>query len=488
MPLQRIVVGLRPAPVHAGTGHSSLKIATCGWACLVLLASLLWQAKAAAAAHRPVVEVEEQVYACQPSNNGSGPLWCAGSTCLVRSGDTVFASGCETIPGAQPLNNVRWTLWKRGPGGWELQRADPTGRTREPSPLAVFSDGRLLLSANPTLAPPEKRAGPARPEILEFKAADPTGPFQTLRPEWNGTPAFTEHSYRSFAADGPGRELILFQNIGYTHSEWALLSADGRWSARGRLTWPWGAEYDKPQPIRVCYPTVMLRGRAVHFCGVSDIVEPYARWRQYKEKLTGQHWDYDFRRLFYTWSDDVSSGKFHDWVEIASRDKTCGWIMPCDLWLDPAGVVHLLWTERAIDTRLRKEFFPEARQSAALCYGRVSQGKLVSRRAIVEAVEGRSRETPEWGRFQITPDGRLFVVGYVDGHSDDGKPLAENRLWELGADGSLGPSCRLPMKFPLAKYFTATVRGGSAPSTTLDLLGTSSAAPATIRYARVRLW
>jgi len=456
------------------------------------------QTKALAAEHQPIVEVEDEVYPYKPSNNGSGPLWCSGSTCLVRWGDTVFASGCETLPTAQPLNNVRWTLWKRGSlpggkGGWELERADPAGRTREPSPLAILGDGRLLLSANPTRTAAKQYAGPARPEVLQFQAADPQGPFQTLLPEWNGTPAFSEHSYRSFAADGPGRELILFQNIGYTHAEWSFLSADGRWSARGRLTWPWGAEYDKPQPIRVCYPTVMLRGRAVHFCGVSDIVEPNVKWREFKEKLTQRHWDYDFRRLFYTWSDDITTGKFHDWVEIASRDKTCGWIMPCDLWLDPAGVVHLLWTDRAIDTRLRREFFPEAKPTVALRYGRVSRGKLVSQQAIVEAVEGGAQETAQWGRFQVAPDGRLFVVGYVDGRSivnstGAGKPLAENRLWEVGPEGRLGRVYRLPMKYPLGRYFTATVRGGSAPSTTLDMLGTSSSAPGSMRYARVRLW
>ena len=77
--------------------------------------------------------------------------------------------------------------------------------------------------------------------------------------------------------------------------------------------------------------TWRLRGRQVHFCGVSDIEEPYAKWRDYKLKLTGQKWDYDFRRLFYTWTDDITTGKFQPWVEIASRDKTCGWIDPGDL-------------------------------------------------------------------------------------------------------------------------------------------------------------
>ena len=69
--------------------------------------------------------------------------------------------------------------------------------------------------------------------------------------------------------------------------------AAGKWSAQGKLAWPWGAEYDQPQPIRVCYPNVALRNRALYFCGVSDIVEPYQSWRQYKKQLTGREWDYD---------------------------------------------------------------------------------------------------------------------------------------------------------------------------------------------------
>src|SRR5438132_9136305 len=69
--------------------------------------------------------------------------------------------------------------------------------------------------------------------------------------------------------------------------------AAGKWSAQGKLAWPWGAEYDQPQPIRVCYPNVALRNRALYFCGVSDIVEPYQSWRQDKKQLTGREWDYD---------------------------------------------------------------------------------------------------------------------------------------------------------------------------------------------------
>ena len=33
----------------------------------------------------PVVEIEEDVYSYTNANNGAGPMWCSGSTSLVRS-------------------------------------------------------------------------------------------------------------------------------------------------------------------------------------------------------------------------------------------------------------------------------------------------------------------------------------------------------------------------------------------------------------------
>lgn len=182
---------------------------------------------------QPVVEAEEDVYNFAPANNGAGPMWCSGSTCLVRIGDDVFASGLETLKDAKPLNNCRWTLYQRTAAGWQLVQADPAGRTREPCPLVTLGGGNLLLSANPTLvADRNAYNGPAHPEILRFSAKDPKAPFETILPVWDGQPQFTEHSYRSFATDSSSGGLILFQNIGYTHTEWAFRDGDGRWAAR----------------------------------------------------------------------------------------------------------------------------------------------------------------------------------------------------------------------------------------------------------------
>jgi hypothetical protein len=444
-------------------------------------------ADAPPARFNPMVEIEEDVYVYEPADNGAGPMWCHGSTCLVRVGDRVFASGLETLKDVKPLNNCRWTLFQRSDRGWSQVRADDSGRTREPSPLAAFPDGRLLLSANPTLVTdPEVYAGPARPEILLFSTQEPTRAPERILPQWSGSPPFTEHSYRSLAADGSRGEFILFQNVGYTHAEWTFRDQDDRWF-NGQLLWPDGADYPKPKPIRICYPNVMLLNRAVFFCGVSDIMEPYPEWRAFKRQLTGREWDYDFRRLFFTWTPDVTTSPFRPWIEIASRDETAGRIMPGDLWVGPDRRVHIVWTEQAIDERLRETFFPEAAQSHAIHYAIVQDDTVVARHTIAIAEEGGSREIPSAPRFHVTPDNRLFVIHYVRGVNSQGQRVSENRLLEILPDGRISAAERIQFQRPFTSFFTATVRAGSPASRMLELLGQREGNPRTISYARVQI-
>ncbi len=438
----------------------------------------------------PVVEVEEDVYSFTPANNGAGPMWCSGSTTLVRDGPLVFATGLETLTNTPPLNNCRWVLWRRDDAGWTKVYTD-NGRTREPSPLARLSGRWVLVSANPTLTPVgQAGGGPARPEVVFFAAASPTQAVQTIAPQWAGAPGFTEHSYRSFVADAATDEIAWFQNIDYTHAEWALGrfgAGGGEWRGAGQLKWPWGADYARPQPIRICYPNVALARGQLHFVGVSDILEPNPEWRAFKKQLTGQEWDYEFRRLFYVWSKDLAAGRFEPWLELASREQTCGWITPGDLYAAPDGMVHIVWTERAIDERLREKFFPAAKQRHELNYARVRDGKVISRRTLLAAEEGGAREVPGLARFHISPDGRLFVFHYLSGTRAEGRPVAENRLVELRADGTPGEAWRVPLKQPFTSFFTATPRAGSAPSHYLDLLGHRAGAGQTISYARVAI-
>jgi hypothetical protein len=71
----------------------------------------------------------------------------------------------------------------------------------------------VFLSVNPTLGKgPEPHGGPARPDVLRFSATEPSAAPVPLVPLWKGEPAFSEHSYRTFAANGAAGELLLFQN------------------------------------------------------------------------------------------------------------------------------------------------------------------------------------------------------------------------------------------------------------------------------------
>ncbi len=449
----------------------------------VFVAGLLAVKAISAGELYPCVEVEEDVYSYEPASNGSGPMWCHGSTCIVRVGDRVFASGLETLATAKPLNNCVPLLFFRGNDGW-VQVYRGTERTREPSPMAAFSDGRVFLSNNPTATEPDTYNGPARPQVLEFKATEPEGAPKILDPTWDGSPSFTEHSYRSFAADADRREFILLQNVGYAHAEWSFRDQKGEWSAAGQLAWPWEASYEKPGPVRVCYPAVALKDKAVYFLGVSDIVEPKSAWRLYKKELTGRDWDYDFRRLFFTWSDDVTSGEFHDWVEVASREETGGNIMPADLYVAPNGDIHVLWTERALDERLREKFFPDEKQRHSLEYAILRSGEVIRRVTLAEGGDGLADERPGLGRFHVNSDNRLWVFYYVGGRNANGQSISENRIVEIGSDGSFGEPATVELQQPLSSFFTSTVRAGCQPSNVLDVFGAVSS---TMRYARIRM-
>ena len=303
---------------------------------------------------------------------------------LVRLGETLFASGLETLPDFKPLHNVRWTFWKRDATGWKLQQVDPKERTREPCPLVGFPDGRLLMSVNPTLVTdPERHAGPARPELLEFSAADPKQPPKTLSPAWDGDPPFAEHSYRFFGADAAAGEALMLNQISYSHKEWALLKRDGTWAAGKLMNVPSRPgdihAYRPPYNLhRTNYGSVVLQDRAAYVTGCVS----YANWDRAGEKelaaiLEGKSARVQLgslanrRRMMFTWTPDITAAPFREWVEVGSTMANGGWLFPGDLWVAPDGAAHVLWYEGPMPRRLRDERFPERQADARhqACHG-----------------------------------------------------------------------------------------------------------------------
>ncbi|HJP34211.1 MAG: hypothetical protein QF689_09085 [Candidatus Latescibacteria bacterium] len=423
------------------------------------------------------IEVEDEIYSYTPADNGAGPLWCHGSTVVARREDHVFVAGLETIAEQVPLNNTRWLLFdRRDDGDWRLLHRDLTGRTREPSPVALAGDD-LLVSANPTQADPGEYGGPATPTVFRFNARDPESDPQLEQPDWEGTPPFSEHSYRTVTADCESEDVLYMQNEGYEIAHLSLRRGDV-WQARGQIRWPLGSEYDRPQPLRLCYPNVMLRSGAAHFLGVGDIVEPVEEWRAAKKQITGRDWDYVFRRLFYAASPDIAREPFGEWLELANRDATAGSTRNCDLWVDARGDAHVLWIDVSTDARIRDQFFPGTELRNSLEYAVVRDGMITARHTLAALGEDQDGSLPTQARIHITPFGLPAVLGQFQ-HGN-------TTLWRLALLEAEPTWVDIPFSRPMTGTFlTNTVRGGSAPSDTIDIVG--SVAGSGLGYARLRV-
>ncbi len=426
------------------------------------------------------VEAEEDIYSFTSADNGAGPLWSHGSTIVARWRDKVYVVALETLADQPPTNNCRWVLYCRDEKGWKRVYADESGRTREPSPVVLLDDGQLLVSANPTLAEEGEYGGPAQPTVFRFDAKDAAVGSTVELPVWQGEPAFSEHSYRTVVADAPAGQVLYMQNVSYDSAHMSLRDRGGNWRGIGQIYWPRGDEYEKPQPLRLCYPNVVLHAGQAHFLGVADIVEPVAAWQQEKFEQSGRKWDYVFRRLFYAYSPNIESEPFGKWVELANLDATAGQISSGDIHLGADGQVHLLWSQTNADARLRERFFPEIEIEHALYYSQLLNG--VEQRRVVLAQAGEGADLiPQLARFHQTPSGKLLVLASFAGEGGHKLRLAtlddEDMAWR-----------DVPLERPFAATFlTATRRAGSAPSEVIDLVGFVAGQGQTLSYARIRV-
>ncbi|HLB72846.1 MAG TPA: hypothetical protein VJJ98_02405 [Sedimentisphaerales bacterium] len=429
-----------------------------------------------------IVEAEEVVTSYAPANNGAGPLWCYGSTVIVRQGQDVYVSTIETGKDVPLLCNTRWQLWRRSAGKWRIEQSEKEFRQREPCPLVVFEGGPVFLSANPSTEPPGTKYGRCRPVVFEFDAADPTrlgGPKESAAggPVWADGAHFTDHSYRGFAADGVNGELLLLNIHAGTGEQYvSYCDASGRWHQKGKIEFP----------IRSCYPQVALRAGAAHVMAIGDIVEPVEEWRKLKFEKLKNNWDYVFRRLFYTWTPNINDANFAVPIEIDTVERTCGHITNLDLYIDETGAAHLLYLKRPHQYAfIRDKYFPGEDMTAQLEYVVVKAGKVASRRTLTKTAPDSQAIEPSFGRFHIGSDGGLYVI--VSGAG--GKAGAQtfgNYVGRVIPGSTSIDFTRLALKHPFGNFFTNTVRGGSAPSDTIDLFGIADDDP-NLRYARIRL-
>ena len=440
------------------------------------------------------VVAEETVRSVQDYNNGAGPFWCYGSGTMIRDGDRVMCTVNDVVPESTPLCNTDWNLYCRRDGDtWRLVRSGGGTLEREPCPLVRLPDGRIVVSTNgsvETLDPYDDGRCPCRcePYLLRLDVSDPGGRPVRIDPQWDGDYRFSEHSYRAIGADGLAGTLFLTQQVpgdGIYDQAWCFLNAEGEWTANGVLRFP----------MRGCYLTTVVKGRAVYIVAVSDETEPNEAWRDYKREVTGQVWDYDFRQLFYVYTPDIEEKPFSPVLTITSADETCGWTTHLGMAVLDDGTAYILYMQRNIQHPfMRDRFFPETPITVSLKLVTIRNGRVVARDTLMETVESEestqtadgevpmSGPVPDYGALHETSDGRLLAIWHQT--DPEGRrsgnfiqqvvPWAEER-------------CRIDLQTPLKRFFTATGHGGTLSSNTIDLLGTDGESPLVVRYAQVRI-
>jgi hypothetical protein len=426
---------------------------------------------------RFVVEAEEVVTKYTPANNGAGPLWCYGSTVIARRANNVYLSVIETGKDVPLLCNTRWQLWHRSADGWKIAQSEKEYRQREPCPIGIFHRGAIFLSVNPSIEPPGVKYGRCRPLVLEFNPNALTDAAKVHQPAWAGGTYFTDHSYRGFAADAAKGELLLL-NINAKTSEQFVSYCDssGKWHQKGSIKFP----------VRACYPQVALRNRAAAVMAIGDIVEPVEEWQKLKFEKLKRKWDYVFRRLFYTYTEDIRNSNFTTPVEIDTVDKTAGHIQNLDLYIDQGGATNLLYLKRPHQySFIRDKYFPGQAMTAHLEYVVIKGDKVLSRKTLAQTPKDSKGLEPSYGRFHISSNGTLWVI--AAGISIDGtKRTFANYISRILPGQSRPVFVRIDLKHPFRTFFTNTPRGGSEPSNVIDLFGIAEDNP-NLRYAKIRL-
>lgn len=427
---------------------------------------------------RLIPEVQEPVTRVLPPNNGAGPLWCYGAPLIVRDGSNVYVSISETGPDVPPLCNTRWRLWLRDRDGWRVLAAEADYREREPCPLVRLGPKTLLLSANPSLEPPGTHYGRCRPTAVLFRLMGNQLTMQRESPAWENNPTFTDHSYRGIAADADRHEALLLNIDARTSEQYvSFRTGSGQWFAIGKIRFP----------IRSCYPQVALRNRQAAVLAIGDIVEPVPEWRALKRSVLKRHWDYVFRRLFYTWTPDVREHPFAAPVEIDSAEETCGHILNLDLHIDASGRSHVLYLKRRFQYDfIRDRFFPNQPQVQTLMYAVLSGGRVIRRRALIELREGQPGIEPTYARFHVAPDERLHAL--IAGVDRRGPKAVFRNYWaDIDTDGHVSRLAPVDWERPFSRFFTATPRGGSQPGPFVDVFGTIVGENGRLWYGRARI-
>jgi hypothetical protein len=446
------------------------------------------------------VITENIVAELKKQNNGAGAMWNIGSPISVRHNNKVFVTIPEVCEKAIPLCNTRWQLFmKENKKEWELVQKNGLFDEREPCPIVRFKNGDLFISTNPaeelrSWHPEGYYTWLCKPKLLRLDLNCPYKAPKIINPKWSKKYEFTDHSYRGMGADSKNEELILFNVEGYEGYAWSYFNKDGEWTSNGDIKFP----------ERGCFPMVSLKDKKAWVITVEDIVEPNIRWKEHKSLMTGERWDYVFRKLYFTYNPNVSNEEFKDPIVIANYGENAGSVMPRDLLVDEDDNVHILYIAKNIEKQIiRDKFFPNMPMFTDLVHCKISKDNVKENNVLLRYYDNatiREENKSKLARrshYDNNIKDTTFITDEiipVDAilHRDEKRNIYAVFLCRTKSGDSLyimqltpdftPVPLKIPVKYPPSskmrdgermalRISSASERMGSDPSSTLDIFG-----------------
>lgn len=404
----------------------------------------------------------ELICETRPFENGAAPDWDLGNAHMIRVGDRVFITNMHVHEDRLPLCRTTMELWEKKDGeAWKKVYEDDSGFQREPCPMAYLGNGRLAITVNPTA---KAYAKDERTEVVEsvpmlliLDITDGVKKTDLIRLEWEPCGhTFLDHSYRSMALDLANGDLFLTNIDSYKYEKhvFTLLDKEMRCLKTGTLHFP----------NRSCYHTIAMNDGEVYLFAVQDIIETNQEWKEYKRKITGNYWDYDFRTIYLNYCPDIRKGDFEPSQVVCDREATCGWERSLDCCYDRNGDMLFLAAQWNIaHAFMQKPFFPDTPLVVSLELFRFSHGQLLERTVIDTATGDRS--TADFGGyFHTAANGDVYILWNKKTACE--KDLLDSGIYLSKASAPQAAPVKLTNEF--GPIFGCKTRLGAVPSDTID--------------------
>lgn len=350
----------------------------------------------------------EKICDTRPWDNGAGPMWTYGNSCLLRVGERVFFTTNHVEEGRAPHNNTYMVLYeKTGDGPWKQVFRDEDRYQREPCQLLYTGDDRLLLYTNPTREsyPPEVITAvvPAVPMLYVFDIADGVKKVQELILPWDEPDyPFRSHSYRGCARDEVTGNLF-FDCIYYPPDTdgfhcYSVLDSQFRPVRMSKLDFP----------ERGLYHNVVMHDGETYLFAITGVKEENEEWAAYKEQMGG--FDWVFQKLYVKYTPDITRQEFGPAQVVCDVSATSGNVSNMDCCFD-GGDVLFLTRETSIDEAyMRDRFFPGVERTEELVLYRFRGGKQKSRTVIDRTTDAEGPLPLYAGAFHTAAGGKVYVV------------------------------------------------------------------------------